>query len=207
MPPPSKIILVTLFVLTGCATTQQTIKQNEALSLTATQRVVVANKDGLICAEPSPDAIASLVTTLKASIKDAKGNEAGIDASAAKTMASMGIRTASVQILRDLAYRACEGHMNNVIQDDEYKVIVRNSGPVAVALMAVDGLTQMSPAPLVAVNTSVSAPASGVPPTSTSVTFNNTGKDYKPEELKNVADDVLKIVQEVMKLGTINPKP
>lgn len=205
MKNSTKITLITLLALAGCTTTHHTINPNEVLSIDATQRVVVANKDGRVCAEPSPDAIASFAASLKATAKDAKGNEVGFDASTAKTVASMGIRTASVQILRDLAYRACEGRMNGVIENEEYKVIVRGSGPVAVALMAVDGLTQMSPAPLVAVSASglsATSAVSSVP--ATSVTMHDVGKDYKPEELKNIAEAVLNIVKEVMKLATQN---
>ena len=190
-------------MMAGCSTITVKLEDGDTIVTDASKRLVVTSKnaDGerIVCAEPSPDAVASLA--LDAALK-AKVPQADVDAelagSYARTLASIGLRTASIQILRDLGYRACEGVINNVIDKHVYRSLVAGVGDATIALVAIEGLTQMRPAPLVVVSPSGTAStASGATATTNAATINiqDAGKDFKPEELKNVAQSVVEIIR------------
>jgi hypothetical protein len=203
MHPLRLIILVPLVALVGCATQSISFKDGNSVAVQADKRVVISSVDSkgstLICAEPSPDAIAGLAAQLAAKVDVPGGPSGEASAGFARTMASIGVRTAGLQILRDLAYRACEGVINGVVTRKDYDTLIYGSGAVAVALIAVEGLTQMQPAPLVSVGPGGAA-STGKDTTSAeakaaTTTIQVVGKDYKPEELKHVADNVYNIVK------------
>lgn len=196
-------IVVPLLVLVGCATQSINLTDGNSVVVQADKRVVISVKDSKgrlrICAEPSPDAIAGLAAQLAAKVDMPGGPSGEASAGFARTMASIGVRTAGLQVLRDLAYRACEGVINNVIQQKDYDTLIAGSGSVAVALIAVDGLTQMQPAPLVSVSpggvaTTGKEGTSGKVEAAT-ITIQDTKKGYKPHELNTVADKVVEIVK------------
>ena len=206
------ITFLAAIALAGCTsiTGEFKVENSTSLTLDATKRIVVNAADPkdkshrIVCAEPSPDAIASLAASVAGKLNTGQGPSGEASLSIAKSVASIGVRTAGIQILRDLGYRACEGVINKVINEKEYKILIAGSGPVAVALIAVEGLTQMSPAPLVAISSSGTAKTDSGTNAETkpaSITISNTGTGYKPEELKNVAEQVYKIVKDVIDMS------
>jgi hypothetical protein len=66
---------------------------------------------------------------------------AGLGASSSEAVASLGIRTQTIELLRDGYYRACEGLINGVIDDDDYAIILANIDATMIALAAVDALS------------------------------------------------------------------
>jgi hypothetical protein len=98
----------------GCSAYTLKVDGNGTIVTDATKRLVLVSerpdKKRLVRAEPSPDAIASAIasTAAKANVPSANVN-AELSGSCARAVASIGLRTASIQVLRDLGYRACEG--------------------------------------------------------------------------------------------------
>jgi len=95
-----------------------------------------------VCAEPSPDALQSTALALggKAS---AKALEALLSVSYARseTQTYVGLRTQTIQLLRDAYFRLCEAFMNDGIDAIAYDVLQRRFQSQIVALLAVEQLT------------------------------------------------------------------
>jgi hypothetical protein len=64
--------------------------------------------------------------------------QANLSYALSQSAASIGIRTPTIQLLRDGLYRACEGYLNGVLDEESYEVILRNYDRVMVALLAID---------------------------------------------------------------------
>lgn len=172
----SVLLVATLLAACGGATTFDQFSLEEGLSarMDASQRVVlVSNRGGkngnrhVVCAEPSPDSIISasavLATKLERESTDPESRLLG-SASAQATLATaqnaafVGMRTQTIQLLRDGLYRACEAYMNGAIDEMEYNMLLVNMPKVMTALIAIDGLTARPAAPAVVVgapNTSI----------------------------------------------------
>lgn len=95
-----------------------------------------------VCAEPSPDALQSTALAL--------GGEASADKIGAILEASfvqsetqdyVGLRTQTIQLLRDAYFRLCEAFMNDGIDTIAYDVLQRRFQSQIVALLAVEQLT------------------------------------------------------------------
>lgn len=99
-----------------------------------------------ICAEPSPDAMASLALQLAM-----EGSYKGTGAKAAMAMqesaAFVGLRTQSIQLLRDYGYRLCESYMNGAINEAQYDILLRRYQKNTAALLAIEALTGTIKAP------------------------------------------------------------
>src|SRR5262245_1696768 len=69
----------------------------------------------VVCAEPSPDALSALSSGfgLSGSYKDKA--ELANSLSLAEAAGSIGLRTQSIQLMRDAMYRLCEGYMAGAI--------------------------------------------------------------------------------------------
>lgn len=164
----SILLVAPLLAACGGATTFDQFSLEEGLSarMDASQRVVlVSNRGGkdhnrhVVCAEPSPDSIISasaiLATKLERDSTDAETKVLG-KASAEATFANaqnaafVGMRTQTIQLLRDGLYRACEAYMNGAIDETEYNMLLVNMPKVMTALIAIDGLTARPAAPAVA---------------------------------------------------------
>ena len=95
-----------------------------------------------VCAEPSPDALQSTAQAL--------GGEASAEALDAVfkafykrsgTQEYVGLRTQTIQLLRDAYFRLCEAFMNDGIDAIAYDVLQRRFQSQIVALLAVEQLT------------------------------------------------------------------
>jgi hypothetical protein len=113
-------------------------------TLDAQQRVVLVTHRGgrhkdrlVVCAEPSPDAMSAIATAIAA--RGGNGQvQASLGGALSQTAAYIGIRTPTIQLLRDGLFRACEGYLNGVITGEDYQIILRNYDRVMVALLAID---------------------------------------------------------------------
>ena len=194
-----QVILLT-FLMSGCS--QYRVGQVEALGLEANERLVF-NYNGKVCAEPSPDAVKSIAEALALKAE----NFGELSQSFSSSMASIGLRTAGIQILRDIGYRACEALANGVIDKHQYHEIVHGVDDAAIALVAVEGLTQMHPAPAAAISPGASGSTltGGQPGTSATVTpasinFMRPTDQPQPsvEPTSAVANSVLEIVKAII---------
>jgi hypothetical protein len=158
----SRLIIFALIVglpVSGCSGTifkQFSIDNSPAtsISLDARQRLIfvtekggpVPEKDGvpvqqhrIICAEPSPDAFMALVAAGGADLTMGK-KEIGAYGSMAESVGALGRRTQTVQLLRDVLYRACEAYMNGVIDKNEYRRIMVAYDELVITLAAIESL-------------------------------------------------------------------
>lgn len=143
------------------------INDGSGVSLDARQRAILVNEKGgpngnrrVVCAEPSPDALAAKAASIAASIGAASGNKSAqgaLAAASSETAASIGLRTQTIQILRDQLFRACEGYMNGVVTKFQYNAIVLNMDRVIVNALATDALAGTPTAPAVAIGTSANS--------------------------------------------------
>ncbi|ALI07545.1 MULTISPECIES: hypothetical protein [Pseudomonas] len=117
-------------------------------------------KNGVfVCAEPSPDAMASLAYELAAK-GGYPGKASGELAFAMQDGAAFtGIRTQSIQLLRDFGYRLCESYMSGAISAAQYDLLMRRFQKNTVALLAIEQLTGTVKAPPIALTTSGRAEA------------------------------------------------
>ncbi|MBO1540645.1 hypothetical protein [Pseudomonas sp. OA65] len=116
-------------------------------------------KWAVVCAEPSPDAMASLAYELAAK-GGYPGKASGELAFAMQDGAAFtGIRTQSIQLLRDFGYRLCESYMSGSISAPQYDLLMRRFQKNTVALLAIEQLTGTVKAPPIALTTSGRAEA------------------------------------------------
>ena len=213
----NKLTLLTIIymaLLSGCS--RYNMGQIQVSELSADERIVFTKND-ITCAEPSPDAIKSISQAFS-------GNVFGygeLSSSFATSVASIGVRTASLQILRDIAYRACEAYANGAFEETSngnnqekahniYHEIVHGVDNAAIALMAVEGLTGINQAPAAATSSSGSATttstdtpegttAANTPSASTSFSTPTDKPQPTDGQAATVAGSVVKIVEAIIK--------
>src|SRR5260221_607577 len=109
---------ISILLLSGCANFS-TLKRSSAIPndgraihLDAPQRVVLVDKDGFTCAEPSPDALQAYASAIGASLADPTSKAASLSAAMNTGAASIGLRTQSITLMRETLYRLCEAARN-----------------------------------------------------------------------------------------------
>jgi hypothetical protein len=167
--------LLALFLATACSPHIHdtfNVDTDTGATLDAQQRVILVTHQGgqdhrqfIVCAEPSPDTMSAIAAAARA----AGGNgevQANLSYAVSQSAASIGIRTPTIQLLRDGLYRACEGYLNGVLNKTAYEIILRNYDRIMVALLAIDAAGGFPhPAPVtisggsVAVSDAQNAPA------------------------------------------------
>ena len=197
----SRVVVACLLLLSlgGCANyifRSFDIDSGESLSLDAKQRLVLATYKGgksgnrkIVCAEPSPDAFSATSASAAASTaftfptllpgggQGTTSGSGGIAAATSESAASIGLRTQTIQLLRDGLYRACEAYMNGAIDQHQYNIILLNIDKLMVTLLGIDaigGTPKAAPATITA----------GAPHVSTSAGT----KDGVPNATGNVGD-------------------
>lgn len=100
----------------------------------------VTKKHRRICAEPSPDALAVLGASFGASFFDEK-RTAQIATALGESATSIGLRTTSIQLMRDAMYRACEAYLSGGISARDYADLQAHSQNLIVGLLAIEQLT------------------------------------------------------------------
>jgi hypothetical protein len=92
------------------------------------------------CAEPSPDAMSALSTSVGGGLSDPKV-AASFAYAQAQSAASIGLRTQSIQLLRDGMYRLCEGYAGGAIDGPEFNRQQRRYQNLMLSLLAIEQLT------------------------------------------------------------------
>jgi hypothetical protein len=145
----------------GCAVRQHNLGDSQTLESQADTRVVVARPGTfttgqkgsfrprqVVCAEPSPDvakivsksfgmsgALEAIVQQPEAKVDAAGKAAAAISKSEAEALAQLTSRLATIQLLRDGLYRACEAYANGALSPITYSVILSGYGDVMVTLL------------------------------------------------------------------------
>lgn len=106
-----------------------------------------------VCAEPSPDAMSAMA--MEAAAKGGVPNNVSVELSAAlqQSAAFVGLRTASIQLLRDFGYRLCEAYLSGALTKGQYDLLMRRFQKNVVALLAIEQLTGAVKAPPVVLTT------------------------------------------------------
>lgn len=163
-------VLALAMLGTGCAHLTTYNKpvdlKDGSLSIDVKQRVVFSQatvgRDSIpsrvVCAEPSPDALTVLGASGAISISALeKGGNAG--ASLSETGAFVGLRTQSIQLLRDAMYRLCEGYAGGAISPSDYAAMQRRYQSTMMGLIAIEQLTRPVVAGQVLLTSAASAQA------------------------------------------------
>lgn len=131
-------------------------------TMDASQRLLLVTSKGgpdgrqrVVCAEPSPDSLTSIAASAAIhgsnTVPITGGGTAKTDFGAGvaygESAAYVGMRTQTVQLLRDGLYRACEAYMNGALDEAQYNILLVNMSQLMVALTAIDGLTGRPAAP------------------------------------------------------------
>ncbi len=97
-----------------------------------------------VCAEPSPDALQATAAALAGSGSASRDDIQAalqLSGSTAESAASFGLRTQSIQLLRDSYYRLCEAFLSDGIDSIAFDVMQRRFQNHIIAILAVEQLT------------------------------------------------------------------
>jgi len=113
----------------------------ETLAATADRRVILVSPEKMrACAEPSPDAIVSLASTITATLGANKEDVAEIKAAIARGFAlnssAIAHRTQGLAFYRDMAFQTCQLWMNGAISEGEYVGLLKDAAHLASPLIA-----------------------------------------------------------------------
>ncbi len=165
--PKYVAVLIVLHLLAACANFNtlerrtSTPNSGKAIHLDVQQRLVLFDALGRVCAEPSPDAMASFASSMGVSMSDLSGTSKSISQSGGSTAASIGLRTQSITLMRDTLYRMCEAYLNNAVNPVQLATFLSKSQDLIAVLLATEQLTGAVKANQVIVHQSGDASALG----------------------------------------------
>ncbi|MDO7896006.1 hypothetical protein [Pseudomonas citrulli] len=141
-PTCVSLAFIMLAIVAGCAPykNSRTLEAEDRLLLytemtkgTGAEKV----KTDVMCPEPSPDAL----KTLAASMSVEKQDVAALAAAYSEGGANIGLRTHSIQLLRDQLFSICQAYANGALSKPAYQMLLTRNQRNTVALMAVEQLT------------------------------------------------------------------
>lgn len=201
--------MAAVLALTGCNGTIHKTSQIghvTALSIDARQRLVVSGtrRDGVkvVCAEPSPDAIVAQASyfSARADIPNRGGGQAA--GGVAESAGSIGLRTQTIQLLRDGYYRVCEAYLNGAIGVREYQSVLNHIDTFMITLVAIEALGGVTVAPAIAIGAGGSLTVDGEKidgdaeaKTAALQTINAVTANLSPEQSKAIAEIVLSYLE------------
>ncbi len=99
-----------------------------------------ARRAAFVCAEPSPDALATITAAFSGRILG-KQLRLSVARTIRETAKQLGTRNTTIQLLRDGLYRQCEAYMNGLIDGRAYRQIANKYINAMVVLLAIEQLT------------------------------------------------------------------
>ncbi len=135
-------------------------KDAESIIVDIQQREVVVG-NGTICPAPSPDALAAYAAQLAAKGEVPNGAKGEVAAAVQTSAAYVGVRSRNIQFFRDQLYSFCLDRMNDTLDDAQYNFYKSRLQRYAVALAAVEQLTDSTIAPPVTLGSHGAASVSG----------------------------------------------
>lgn len=147
--------------LAGCAemthlTRTRELGQTGYVLIDAKQRAISA-RGGVSCAEPSPDALSAIAASQSLNFTTPSGVSAANSFALAESAASIGLRTQSIQLMRDHMFRVCEAHQSGQITPFMVALLHRRFQTTMVAILAIEQLTGTMRAPAVVLGGSASS--------------------------------------------------
>ncbi len=100
----------------------------------------------ILCTMPSPDALAAAAASGSFNLEGEGGGDSGSGSlggsrAVGESAASIGLRTQSIQLLRDTMFRMCESYANGALDDAELGIMMRRFQSMTVAILAIEQLT------------------------------------------------------------------
>jgi hypothetical protein len=146
------VILIAIFGFAACADFNSIGRrtklpaepqENEgiAIHLDAKQRIVFAKAFGAICAEPSPDALSAFASSLGGGVSVPQKGAGSLALALQESAASIGLRTQSIQLLRDSLYRTCEAYYSKALNSAQLMELHMRFQDVMVGILAIEQLT------------------------------------------------------------------
>jgi len=142
--------LMAVALLQGCgASSKMYTKEmalgdtNKIVSVDAKQRLTFIRQDEngpSICAEPSPDALSSIVSGMTLGAEKA-GTALSLALSDSEASASIGLRTQSIQLLRDGMYRICEAYYSGKLDENQVESLLKRYQDTMIAILAIESIT------------------------------------------------------------------
>lgn len=93
------------------------------------------------CAEPSPDALSALAASGSLGLSQADKVQLSAALGLSEGASSIGLRTQSIQLMRDAMYRVCEGYLSGALSEGAYETLNRRFQSSMVAILAIEQLT------------------------------------------------------------------
>lgn len=135
-------------MLASCANLQTVNRSSEmpdggrAVHLDLPQRLVYTSKEGVVCAEPSPDGLQAYAASTGLGLSSGRADVAASVANAlGASAASNGLRTQSITLMRDAMYRICEASHNKKITKSDVTQLLGRAQDLTLAVLAIEQLT------------------------------------------------------------------
>jgi len=126
---------------------------HESQSVDPQNKNLVKIKITRFCAEPSPDALSAYALELAAKAELPDKTAAQLSLASQEGSSFVGLRTQSIQIMRDSMYRICEAYASGGITADQFNTMLLRSQKMMVTLLAIEQITGTLQAPSVVINT------------------------------------------------------
>lgn len=164
----SIFIMAILLFIAGCANMSSVyrdfnVDEGKGAMVDIKQRAIIVSRQTsvkgasnitktIVCAEPSPDALSAYAAQLAAEAKLPSEVTAKFAGGFQESSSFTGLRTQSIQLLRDGFYRLCEGYMNGALTPIQYDLLMRRYQKLMVTLLGIEQLTGAIKAPAVTIN-------------------------------------------------------
>lgn len=153
------LILAAALTLGACANLNainytRHMPANRALMVDSDQRGILTgdlSDTRIACAEPSPDTTSVLAAAAAANLSRRELGELQASLALSESAMTIGLRTPTIQLLRDGMYRLCEGYMNGSITPENFALLVNRYQEMMVGLVAIEQLTGVVHAPASAI--------------------------------------------------------
>lgn len=117
----------------------------KTILIDAKQRAIVTLTDAKgsqrVCAEPSPDALSAIAASGGFSLSKGEAAALAANLSMAEGAGSIGLRTQSIQLMRDAMFRLCEGFVSGALPGPNFETLQRRFQSSMVAILAIEQLT------------------------------------------------------------------
>ncbi len=204
-------LLVSCMLLTGCNhfTYYKELEADKRLAIVTEKQEFAGGKEftrKITCSEPSPDALTALAASLSGETK------AGVNIAAAysENAASIGLRTQSIQLLRDQLYSICQAYANQGLSSYTYQTLLAKNQQNTIALMAIEQLTGVLKAPSVKLTTAADSYSSSLVKKQQQITEMESdlsaieGKD--PDKEKELKDTIVALKKDLKESQRGNAK-
>ena len=115
-------------------------RHGTAIHLDAPQRLAYADAEGVICAEPTPDALQAYISSLGASVST-EGNAASVSNALQANSQSIGLHSQSITLMREHLFRICAYAQNNWLSDGDVMMLMARSQDLTLGVLAIEQLT------------------------------------------------------------------